>query len=200
MAGAGGSYTRAVTIAKIVLPLLAVGILAGLFLLARTTPQGEPLRYVTGDVKDLAESQRLGEPRHEAVTREGAEVTILAQELVPDPAQPRVTHGTVLSARMTTQEGFVYEIDADTGVINETTMESLLSGDVIVRTSDGYTMTTDEMLMRTDLTYLESHAPVHAEGPLGTLDAGKMQVYSDPDDETRTRMVFTGGVRLLYIP
>ena len=91
-------------------------------------------------------------------------------------------------------------LDADTGVLNETTMESLLQGNVVVTSSDGYTMTTDAMMMRTDMTYMESRAPVHADGPLGTLDAGRMQVYSDPEDETRTRMVFTGGVRLLYIP
>lgn len=200
MARAGGGYTRAVTIAKVVLPLLALGILAGLIVLARKSPEGEPLRYVTRDVKDLADQQRLGEPRHEAVTREGAELTITAAELVPDPTQPRVTHGTDLTARMVTQEGFVYDLDAETGVINETTMKSLLKGNVVVTSSDGYTMTTDEMMMRTDMTYMESRAPVHGDGPLGTLDAGKMQVFSDPDDETRTRMVFTGGVRLLYIP
>ncbi|MBL9059625.1 MAG: LPS export ABC transporter periplasmic protein LptC [Mangrovicoccus sp.] len=200
MAGAGGGYTRAVTIAKVVLPLLALAILTGLIVLARTAPEGEPLRYVTRDVEDLADQQRLGEGRHEAVTREGAEVTITAAQLVPDAQRPRVTHGTDLTARMVTREGFVYDLDADTGVIDEIAMESLLTGNVVVTSSDGYTMTTDQMMMRTDRTYAESRAPVHADGPLGTLDAGRMQVYADPDDETRTRMVFTGGVRLLYIP
>ncbi|MCA8881063.1 MAG: LPS export ABC transporter periplasmic protein LptC [Rhodobacteraceae bacterium] len=200
MASAGGGYTRAVTVAKIVLPLIALAILSALFFLARNSPQGEPLRYVEDDVKDLADRQRLGEPVHQAVTKEGAEITIVAQQLVPDAKRPRVTHGTDLAAQMLTQDDQIYDIDADTGVIDEVAMESTLTGDVVILTSDGYRMTTDEMMMRTDLTYLETHAPVHADGPLGTLDAGKMQIYSDPDDETRTRMVFTGGVRLLYLP
>lgn len=200
MPRAGQRYTRAVTVAKIVLPLIALGMLAALFVLARTAPQGEPLRFVDDTVQNLADRQRLGAPRHAAVTEEGAEVTVIADHMLPDPTQPHVTHGIDLTARMLTQEGFTYDIVSDTGRIDEVAMESTLSGNVVIVTSDGYRMTTDEMLMRTDFTYLETHAPVHADGPLGTLDAGKMQVYSDPDDDTRTRMVFTGGVRLLYLP
>ena len=53
---AGGAHSRLVVVAKIVLPLIALGLLSTLFLLARATPPGEPLRFVD---QDVAERTRL---------------------------------------------------------------------------------------------------------------------------------------------
>lgn len=200
MRAPGRGYSRAVTVAKIVLPAIAIGILATLFLLARTTPQGEPLRFVDEDVRDLAESQRLGRPRHAAVTEEGAQLTILADTLFPDAARPRVTHGRNLSAQLIAPGEDVYDITARTGTIDDVARLSTLRGDVVIETSEGYRLRTEALQMRTDRTYMQSLAPVRAAGPPGTLRANRMEIFADESAGGVTRMVFTGDVRLVYTP
>lgn len=194
------TYSQLVTAAKVLLPLAAIGLLSTLFLLARTAPQGEPIRFAEDSVNDLASAQRLNAPVHASVTQDGTEVRIVAEAFSPDPERPSVTLGTDLAARLLTQDGLVYDITALTGELDEINALSTLSNDVQIVASNGYRVETNALQLRTDLTHLESLAPVHADGPLGELDAGRMEIFTDPDDDTQTRVVFTQGVRLLYIP
>lgn len=194
----GRGYTLAVNVAKVVLPLIALGLLAALFLLARSAPQGEPLRYVEEDVRNLADSQRLGRPRYAGVTADGSELTIVADQFQPDADRDRVTHGENMTAELTTADRLVYVIRSETGTLDEVANLSTLRGDVVVTTSDGYRMLTEALEMRTDRTYLTSLSPVQAFGPPGTLEADRMEVFSEPGSGEVTRMIFTGSVRLLY--
>jgi len=196
----GRAYSRMVAGAKIVLPLIALAILSMLFLLARSAPEGEPLRFVEEDVRELAESQRLGAPRHAAVTGDAAQVTITAAELQRDPQRPDITRGRQLRARLATPDGQVYDIRSRAGTLDEVANQSILREDVEVATADGYTLVTDALRLRNDRTYLESLAPVRAWGPLGTLEAERMEIFAVPGDERQTRMVFTGNVHLRHIP
>ncbi|WP_193143089.1 MULTISPECIES: LPS export ABC transporter periplasmic protein LptC [unclassified Meridianimarinicoccus] len=196
----GNTYSRLVVAGKILLPLGAIGLMSTMFLLARTPPEGEALRYADDSVSELAEQQRLGAPIHASVTEDGAEVKITAKALLPDEDLPRVTHGTDLFAELLTQDAQTYEITSRTGVMDDINMVSHLTEDVLILTSDGYRIRTDALELRSDLTYMRTLTPISADGPLGTLDAGQMEVFTDPEDDTRTRMLFTGGVRLVYIP
>jgi lipopolysaccharide export system protein LptC len=195
-----GRYSRAVRAVKLVLPLVALGLLSLLVLLARQTPEGEPLRFVTGDIGELVESQHLGRPRHAAVTDDGGEVTITAARFEPDPARDRVTLGEDVAATLAMPDGAIYDITSARGELDEPAMLSTLRGDVIAVTSEGAVLRTDALRMRTDRSYLESLAPVRIDAETGYLEAGRMEVFSTPGAERQTRMVFTGGVRLLYTP
>jgi len=194
----GRGYTRAVNVAKIILPLIALGLLAALFLLARSAPQGEPLRFVEENVRDLADSQRLGRPRYAGVTADGSELTVIADQFQPDADRARVTHGENMVAELTTTDQMVYVIRSETGTLDELANLSTLRGDVVVTTSDGYRMLTDVLQMRTDQTYMTSLSPVRAFGPPGTLEADRMEVFAEGGSGEVTRMVFTGSVRLVY--
>jgi lipopolysaccharide export system protein LptC len=200
MRRAGGAYSRLVVIAKIMLPLVALGLLSTLFLLARSTPPGEPLRYVDEDVADLARSERLGTPRHDAVTSQGTEVRLTADELFPQMGRAGTTEAARPEGIFRTPDGLVYDIVAKRGELDETEGLSTLEGDVTIRTSNGYRLRTEAARLRTDRTYLTSLASVHATGPLGTLDAGRMEVFNTPGAPLEWRAVFTEGVRVVYAP
>jgi len=187
-------------VAKIALPLVALGLLSTLFLLARATPPGEPLRYVDAEVAELARSERLGTPRHDAVTGAGTEVRLSAEELFPDTSRTRTTEAVRPEASFRTPEGLIYDITAARGALDEAAGVSVLEGDVTIRTSTGYRLRTEAARLRTDRTYLSSLAPVRATGPLGTLDAGRMEVFNTPGAPLEWRVVFTDGVRVVYLP
>lgn len=196
----GQLYTRAVKAAKYLLPLIAVGLLSMLVLLARNAPEGEPLRYVDADVEQLADAQGLGLPRYAAVTADGAELSITAEVFFPDPDRENVTLGRDLAATMSMPSGTVYDITADSGVLDDPAMVSTLTDNVVITTSEGAVMRTEAMRMRTDRSYLETLAPVRIDEARGWLEADRMEIFTVPGDDVQTRMVFTGRVRLLYTP
>lgn len=182
------------------LPVVALGLLALLVALARQAPEGEPLRFVSGELGELAENQQLGRPRHSAMTDDGGELTVTADQFVPDPVRARVTLGRDVAATLAMPDGAVYDITADAGEMDEPAMLSTLRDDVVIVTSDGVVMRTDALRMRTDRSYLETLAPVRIDSDMGYLEAGRMEVFTTPGTERQTRIVFTGGVRLLYTP
>ena len=197
---AGGAYSHVVRITKIGLPLVALGILSLLVILARQAPRGEPLQFVDRDVAELAETQRLGAPRHAAVSGEGTVIDLSAERLWTDPSREDLTRGETLAGEFATRGGLVYDIDAVRGRNDETRAVSFLEDGVVIRVSNGYRLRTEAMRIRNDRTYLTSLAPVHGDGPLGTIDAGRMEIFADPQDNARTHVVFRDGVRVFYDP
>lgn len=194
------AYSRAVAVAKIVLPLVALGILSSLFLLSRHAPQGEPIEYADLTVLDLAREQRLGAPTYRGVTEEGAQVALSAAELRPDPEQRETILGSDLVAEILTQSGFGYTITALRGSIDQEKRLTTLIGDVRIETSNGYVITTGAATMRSNLTELNTPGPVEADGPMGTLQAGSLEMSGDPGTGTGAVVVFKDGVRLVYTP
>lgn len=185
---------------KYLLPLIALGLLSMLVFLARSAPEGEPLRFVDQAIEDLAKTQRLGTPRYSAVTDDGGELSITADALVPDTTREHVTLGETMAATLAMPDGVFYDMTADHGILDEPAMQSTLQDNVVVVSSDGAVMRTDALRMRNDRSYLETLAPVQIDGPDWWITSDRMEIFTDPKDEFQTRMVFTGDVRLLYTP
>ena len=200
MAGRDNAYSRIVAVTKIVLPLVALGLFSTLFLFARQTPQGEPIRFAEESVQDLARDQRLGNASYKAVTNEGTQVQVDALEFRPDPDQPKLVYGSDLEARLITPDGLTYTITAPSGEIDENAGLTVLSDQVEMQVSNGYVMESESVSIKTDLSFLKTLAPVTAEGPLGRIEAAYMEISTMPDTGLETRIVFGGGVRLLYNP
>lgn len=198
-APAGRAYSVAIRTVKIVLPLLALGILSLLVLLARQAPRGEPLRIVDGGVAALAEREQVGTPRHSGISADGTDFTLTANQAWSDETVETVTRGVGLRGVFGAQDGYIYDVTADEGRSDAERRMSFLEGDVVIKASNGYTLRTDAMRIRNDYTYLTSLAPVHAEGPRGTIDAGRMEIFLQPGDNTRTRIVFREGVRVFHV-
>lgn len=200
MARPADGYTRAVWIAKLVLPLMALGLLATLFLLSRSAPGGRPV--APGDLSEaeLAREERLGRPSYNGVTEEGARITLAAESLAPDPDRPGVIAGRDLIARVVTAGGYGWDVLAEAGEIDQPERVTTLSGGVRIHTTDGYRLTTERAVMKTNLTWLRTDGAVAAEGPLGQLSAGRMTITGDPETGRGAVLVFQDGVRLVYRP
>lgn len=73
-----------------------------------------------------------------------------------------------------------------------------LEGGVRIETSTGYVLETARMEGVLDRLDVQAPEEVRGTGPLGRLRADGMQL--DEDEGGAPRMVFTGGVELLYLP
>ncbi|MBS8224971.1 LPS export ABC transporter periplasmic protein LptC [Vannielia litorea] len=196
------SYSRFVSLAKIVLPLAALAMLSTLFLVARTVDPTRSIPFADVDVNELAREQRISAPNYSGVTRDGSAISIAASTARPDPENEHRVSATDLRAKLETNDGGTYELSSLTGQIDTQEGQAVLGGGVIITTPTGYRVTSEEITTALERTELESAGPVKAEGPAGTLDAGSMRLA--PADETKPDsgylLVFKNGVKLVYTP
>lgn len=189
---------------KLVLPLLALGLLSTLFLVSERIDPSRALPFARVDVEDLARDPRVEAPRFAGVTADGGALIVTAQSVRSDARDDsaRLFAARDLIAVLTTPDGGVNEMQADTGVIDRRSETLDLSGAVRLQAAAGYEVISDHLHARLDRTYLASPGPVIATGPGVSIAAGGMRLLHRPDAQTdgSYELVFTQGVRLLYDP
>jgi len=139
------SYSRAVAWLKILLPLLALGILSTLFLLSRTIEPSQTLPYADVDAKEFAREQRIGAPNYSGVAANGAAITLIADSARPKFGHPEIIDASKLDARIKQTDGTIIDIAALAGTFNTDTQYAVLTGDVKEKSSTGYTLATEKM-------------------------------------------------------
>ncbi|MEM1363201.1 MAG: hypothetical protein AAGF94_16060 [Pseudomonadota bacterium] len=194
------AYSRLVATVKILLPLVAIGILSMLFLAARPSREGEPLRFVD-DLGNLSGTEeQLVRPDYQSVTQDGSSLRIVAETLRPVAGQTQVYEGDLIDARILQQDDLFYHLTSPSGTFDDSAGQAKLIGGVKLKRGDGYVAQSDVIEFETDLTELVSPGPIHIYGPLGTLDANRMEMTGQPDLGSGTVTVFRGNVRVLYDP
>lgn len=197
MARADGLYSRVIAWLKILLPLAALALLSTLFLLSDSR---EPLENVPfADALKAGETARQGvsTPYYTGTTQGGDLVTMTAQRAWPMPNGD--ISAAQLSSRMQLKDGSTIHLDAKDALMTEADRRLHLSGGVEIESSLGYVLQTDALVSEMDRVAAESLGPVSGHGPLGTLNAGQMQIAS-AGEAGEVQIVFTGGVKLIYQP
>ena len=198
MAQSFATYSRVVAWLKVIFPLSALALLSTLFLFARSIDPEQSIPFADVDVKELAREPRITAPEFSGMTADGAAITISAATAKTDPVKLEDATINRLAAVVQTPEGAELTAEADEGAI-ENARIARLTGNVEIRTSTGYTITTDELTADLDKTLISSGGQVEAAGPIGRVTAGKMSVLLQNNSGTSV-LVFKNGVQVLYIP
>ncbi len=197
MAVADNLHSQIVGWAKIILPLCALALLSTLFLFARSTT--EPSEIVLEEVEAIAREQRVSAPEFSGVTDEGAIIVISAKTARPDTAQPDTVSIDDMRMRMDNANGSHIEITATTGEVDGRARVARFLGLARLETSDGYEMETNGLIAALDTGVVTSNGLLEVRAPFGQLTAGKV-TFLVASEGTAQEMLFTDGVRLLYIP
>lgn len=194
------AYSRFIALARIALPLAALGLLSTLFLISRDRGPGQSPSAADIDLGELAREQRLGAPNFATVTGDGTAISLRAETARLDPATPDRAIADRVQARLDMRDGNRAEIEADRGVVDQGTRTLVLEGAVEIRTSTGYRVRSERLVSAIDATDVVSEGPVTGDGPPGRIEAGAMQLREDPAAPDRYLLVFNDGVRLVYEP
>ncbi len=197
---AGGGYSRFVAWAKVVLPLVALALLATLFLIARRIDPDAAIPFAEVDVEQYAREARIGAPEFSGVTADGTVVSLSADLARPDPAMPSRMLADGLSARLEIPDGSTVMLEAATGAVDGVARSITLGGGVTIATSTGYRIETTDLAADMGETGLRADGAVVASGPPGRLEAGAMALTRAADAEGEYLLVFSGGVKLVYDP
>lgn len=199
MAARDNFHSRLVAFMKIALPLTALGMLSTLFLLSDRFDPEENLPLTSIDLQQRAEDQGATNATFAGVTRTGDEVMVLTKHAKPSLEDPRVFLADAVMAEYRLPSGAEIDITSNHAKMNQKQNTAALSGDVLMTTSLGYTITTDLINTRFDDLYAESPGPVEGTAPAGELSAGRMILKHNNETGT-SQILFTGGVKLLYEP
>ena len=194
MAG-GNTYSTAIAWTKVVLPLIAIGLLSTLFLFLRTPDPDAALPYVDAD--QLVREQRLSRPRFAGTLEDGREVALVADTAAAAAGDPNTILMTTIDGTVILSEEETANVTADAGDMNLASQIIELVGSVVAVTTAGYRLSTEQLFVTMGTLGLQSPGTIRLTGAGIDLEAGAMDM-SGPQGETFVS--FTGGVRLLYQP
>ncbi len=187
-------HSRRIRFLKMILPLIAVAILSSLFLFSRSFTMSGALPFADVDVEDRLREPKMTDVRIATTTENGAEVYLTAVKVVPQAGGDGVAQ--TATGQIRSLSGAVTDMTAATIAYSEISATAALTGGVRA-TSGGYLMDTEALDVDITTATATSRADVRAVGPLGALDAGRMEISQT---DGKFLLVFNSGVRLLYTP
>ncbi len=192
------SYSRAVAVFKVLLPLAALAILATLFLLSRSQDISTAIPFAEADLTARVRGQQVTQPFFSGVTEKGEEIIVTADAAQPGGAA-RPGSASNLTAQIKLTDGRRISLRSDGGTIDPVKDMAMFDGNVRIRTSGGLVVTSDALNAALSGIEAETPGPVTATGPLGDLSAGKMQITAKNGDGD-VHVLFKNGVKLVYDP
>ncbi len=192
-------YSRVIAWLKIMLPLLALGLLATLFLFSNRIDPTTMEPATDLDLRQRASDEQITAPVFAGSSDSGDLISLNADAARPDPENPGRIVVDAPRARIEMKSGLRIESRADSGVFTLSESRVILSGSAFLSSSAGYEIWTDSLDLALRAVRIESKTPVRAMGPPGRFTAGRMLVTARPDG-TGTQLLFTQGVKLIYDP
>jgi len=192
-------HTRLVNWAKIILPLIALGLLSTVFLLSQKADLSDTIPFADMDLVQRAHDQGATNPSFAGVASGGEQILFRANSVRPDPADRELLRAESAVASLRLNGGGVVDIAALRGAASSSGVAARLEGDVQVTTTTGYDIRTEAIDARFDTLFAETPGPVSGTGPPGALNAGRMILTSDPETGA-ANLQFTDGVKLVYKP
>lgn len=194
-----GRYSAVVRLLKIGLPLAAVATVGAIFLAGQTLRDATSILSAE-ELARLGAGLRLEEPRFAGRTEAGEPFVFTATSATPDGAltdrigleQPR-GEVTLNDGREVTGRSLFGHLDRGEDRL-------VLTGEVVIATSDGYTFETQRLEI--DLESQGAVAPhaVRGEGPDSEIEAGRMRLEQGADGRAPVTIFFEDRVRVIFIP
>ena len=199
MLGAENRYSTFVSLAKIIMPIVGLGMLSSMFLINRAPDQSTAIPYSDIELNEILHGQRLGAPQFRGTLEDRSEVLLNADQAQPDPVNNDIINAIGVSGVITQQNGAVITLDTPAGIYDQTRRFAEGHDGVVVTHSDGYTLTSDIVRAEMDILDIETQSRVVIVGPNIRLEAGHMHLKEQgrPGSE---HVDFTHGVKLVYTP
>lgn len=191
-------YSRLVNILKVLLPLVALAILATLFLISRGMDLDAVLPFAEDELAERTRDQQITGPFFSGTTSGGDEIIVSATLARPGgPSRP--SEATEVSARMTRADGAHMTLESDLVTVDIPQDRAVFSGGVEIVTSTGLHIETDKLETALQGVSGSTSGRVTGNSPFGDLDAGRMS-FAAENGNGPLHMVFKDGVKLLYRP
>lgn len=195
----GDRYSRTVAWLKVALPLAALALLSTLFLLSRVVDPTQSIPFADTEVRDRLLNQRVSGPYYSGTTADGDLIAFIAETVKTPNGLTGPSEARDVFVKVDMMDGTTIRVTSHAASMDVAEDISDLTGNVVITTSQGYIITSEAITAR--MTELDIRSPdtVFADTPAGEVVAGSMHL-SSPEPDAPAHLVFTNGVKLLYLP
>ena len=195
------TYSRFISLLKIVLSLLALGLLSTLFLVQRNIGNNSDgiVPFADVELEKRLKNQQITAPFFSGKTSDGHLVAFNAETAQPNVDDAGHSEASKIDAQIDLADGSRLTMSSELGVIDNKAHEATLMGEVTLTSSNGYTLTSQRLISGMRELEIRSPGEVLGTGPAGDFTAGKMHVLNDIDEDA-VYLFFTNGVKLIYTP
>lgn len=191
------TYSRTVGALKIALPVTALVILSTVFLVSKRVSLDQPPPFDALRLEELLSGEHITSPSFATMTEDGSAVLFAADRAQPRDEQSGSYIAEMVRADIATPDGGRMTMDAPTAMLDQETNELEMTDGVVILTSTGYRITADRFVAKLDETGVVSAGAVVANGPVGTITAGQMEMLESGDGYV---VVFKDRLKLVYDP
>lgn len=192
-------HTRTIAFLKVIFPLAALALLSTLFLLSRAIQTETAIPFADTEIKERLRDQQITGPFFSGTTANGDQLSFSATKLITVLGRLGTNRAEDVQVEVKTGGGTSYQMQAQLAELNISDNMATLSGDVAIDSSTGYNISTQNLTIAISDTELSTSEPIKATGPVGTLTAGNLKIFT-PKSSDSAQMLFSGGVMLVYTP
>lgn len=191
-------YSRMVQLLKVILPLAALTLLSAVFLLSRGVDLGSPIPFAEDEIAERTRGQQVTGPFFSGVTPQGEQIQVQAKLARPGGPESRA-EAVDLEAEFRLLNGRLITLRSDMGALELDRDMATFSGNVVLTTSDGIRVDTEEL--NTMLSGIAGNTPgeVRGTGAIGEFTAGSMEIGAE-NEGGPIHIRFKNGVKLVYDP
>ena len=197
------SYSRAIKWAKLIMPVIAVLLLASVFIFGKEDALRSGTISIDADTINLTTDQKITNPQFSGLTNLGDSFILKAIEAMPDSPSPEKIDLIGPSLEFDALQGVVFKISSKNGLVNFIKQSAELNGNVYIDMTNGYKAISEKIQLNLKLGNLIAPNSVEASGPYGKIIAGSMELFKDFDNKTSQvsgNLNFSDGVTLIYLP
>ena len=195
MANARNSYSRMVTWLKILLPLIALGVLGTVFLFNSKDSFEAGFTFSRADIESLEQGSFITKPQINGITKKGEPFHLLADEVRPMDSDNSLFVIAKLDVEFRFSPEVWAKVTSETALMDVTAQTVWFESGGQLETSDGHRATVDTLHLLMASGELQGSGIV-ADGPLGRISAENFRIESN-DGENRV-LWFENNVRMTY--
>ena len=193
------NHSVMVTTLKVVLPLVALGLLVSMFLMSKKVPELAEIPFGQSELVELSKGQQMSTAYYLGVTGSGDKISFAANALKPHGNNGSNAFMDQISSKIETKDGVTIHMYSDSGFLYNDTEMVVMEGSVSVLTTDGYQLRASKIDARLDQTWILAQGPIQGSVPSGRLDAGSLEIVRSAETGA-LNFHFKGGVKMIYLP
>lgn len=193
------THSRIVAWAKIILPIIALGLLSTLFLLSRSVDPISTIPFSEADIEERTRKQQISSPEVFAVTSGGDYISLKAEFARQSEDDSTITIAQSVKTSIKLVSGAQIDMTAGEAAYDAQNNTIDLAQNVHTTTTHGYEFEAAAINVNMLELSVVSDGAIKGRGPATTLEAGKMRIEV-PAGKKDAHLLFSNGVKLVYQP